>query len=203
MNSPSAGIFIFILYIILVWSGVKAIRAGLRQLNNPKAGSPTSDSTLQTIWFKWYGPAGLIYGAIAIISVIFMAKSDFSTEYPNMVVGLQSRIKDLEEENAYFRAVVKDSSKYSRYTFTADIYRGSTPLFGGTVLLTYDGEHFIFKGVKGVSRDRTGPFYLDTIDYKDGDKFYLKLDSDQVWGVNVYTGYTNNITHLFLQFYRT
>lgn len=184
--------FVFI-YIFLVITGGIAIIASLIKIASKNTGpSDQADSSVETVWFKFNAPAGFVYGLVAIFSVIFMVKYDYSAEYKRVIYRLEQESTTIKNENAELRKRLSiNASSMGDSTFTVDVASYEPlSLFNATVMIVYDHNAFSksileFKGIAGVSFSYDGNYNSQKIEFKKGDRFYLKLTSGQIWGVNI------------------
>ena len=188
------------LHVFLALSGVYAIVKALGRLNRPSPGAVTSDSALQTKWFKWLAPAGLTYGILAIVLVIVLIRIDSTPKYESAISALSSRVQQLEEENKHLRYLSGDTTGSSSSLFHVAFKNSATkPIFGARVLLSYSPSAFNFKGIEGISDRKDGSFQGDSREVKIPDRFFIRLSYYEVWGVNVFKDEQFNT---IVQFYR-
>ena len=189
---PDETPFIFI-YIFLVITGAIAIIAALVKIVTKTSGpSEPADSSVETLWFKFNAPAGFVYGLIAIFSVIFMVKYDHGAEYKKIIYRLKQEASTIKDENAELKKRLSiNASDRGDSTFTVEISSYEPlSLFNATVMIVYDHNVFSkstleFKGIAGVSFSHDGKYDLNKIEFEKGDRFFLKLTSGQIWGVNI------------------
>lgn len=189
---PNEAPFIFV-YIFLVISGAIAIIAAIVKICNPSSSSGVSpDSSIETKWFKFNAPAGIVYGIIAIFSVIFIVKYDNRYKYREIIYKLRQEVLSLQKENRSLKQKLAIKSPEEGWsTFKANISSiEPLSLFNATVLVTYDYNVFSkstleFKGIKGISAVPDGKYISKKIEFSVGDRFFIKLLSYEIWGVNV------------------
>lgn len=61
-------------------------------------------------------------------------------------------------------------------------------IFDGSVLITAEDSYrkkLEFKGIKGLSKELIGDYKMTIIEIDKGDRFFLKLENNEIWVVNV------------------
>lgn len=61
-------------------------------------------------------------------------------------------------------------------------------IFDGSVLITAEDSYrkkLEFKGIKGLSKELIGDYKMTTIEIDIGDRFFMKLENNEIWIVNV------------------
>ena len=196
---------IIFIYIFLVITGAIAIIAALVKIITQSSATPEpSDSSIETIWFKFNAPAGFVYGIIAILLVIFFVKYDHSAEYKKIIYNLKQEVSNIENENAdlKMRLSINASDRgESAFTVEVSLYEPLS-LFDATVMIIYDHNVFSkstleFKGVTGVSFLRDGKYDHKKIEFEKGDRIFLKLTSGQIWGINILKEYGGTTLEFF------
>lgn len=193
---------IIFLYLFLVVSGIYAIVVSLIQLKNLRD-NPSQGAAFETKWFKFNAPAGFVYGLVSILIVIVLVKFADLSEYRITIASLELKNETLQKENEFFKTTVstlKDSNNVFR--IVVDSIEPKS-IFGGKVIILYKHQAFsdselIFKGVVGISSIKDGTFSGNSIKFKKGDKFYLKINSNETWGINV----LNEMGKVTLEFYK-
>ena len=194
--------FVFI-YLFLIGSGIYAIVTSLMQLKKPDDKSPVN-SAIETKWFKYNAPAGLVYGIVSLLTVIAIVKLDQVSQYRTLAINLEAQVADLKKQNEALQSSVAGSVLNAPSLFSVTINTDEPKsLFGGRVLIVYETRLFSksrleFRGVAGLSWAEKGPFQNKDIEFGKGDKFFAKLEDDAIWGVNV----INETYKVILEFYR-
>jgi len=188
---------IIFIYIFLVFTGAIAIIAALvkiiMQIIMQSSATPEpSDSSIETIWFKFNAPAGFVYGIIAILLVIYFVKYDHSAEYKKIIHNLKQEVSNIENENADLKMRLSiNASDRGKSAFTVEVSSYEPlSLFDAAVMIIYDNNVFSkstleFKGVTGVSFSHDGKYDHKKIEFEKGDRIFLKLTSGQIWGINI------------------
>ncbi len=188
-----------LLYIFLAGTGIYSIVLSLYKLTNPhKVVDP--NSTIQTKLFKLSGPIGFVYGVFVIILVIILVRTDNSNKLTNILRQAEAHNAILERENIYLKSIVGDSTSTepSYFKITVSAYNPSS-ILGGKVLIQWEANSIQFKGIKGASIEERGVYEKFNFQISVGDKFFIKLFSETIYGVNV----LNDLGGLTLEFYKT
>lgn len=179
-----------LIYIFLVLSGVYAIIVSLATLTKGEKNT-NSDSTLQTKIFKYTAPAGFVYGILSISLVIIFTKIDKTGELNDNLTELKIQYDRLVEEKNNLMNSFPDSLENEPMKFVEEV-KTNTPksIFNGNVLIVYNYGAFSantikFIGVKGLDKNKNGYFDKNEIIVEVGDRFFVKLESSTIYGVNV------------------
>lgn len=201
---PDETVFIFIYIFLVITGGVAIIASLVKIASKTPQHSGVSDSSVETIWFKFNAPAGFVYGLVAIFSVIFMVKYDHSFKYKEIINRLNQEVSIIKIENEELKTKLSiNASDRGDSTFIVNVPSyAPLSLFNATVLIIYDHHVFSksileFKGIKGISFSKDGTYDQNQIEFEKGDRLFLKLDTDKIWGVNI----LNEASGVTLEFY--
>ena len=166
MAMQTTTIFVIFLCVFLALTGASAIISALSRLGTTSKGG--TDSALETKLFKWSAPAGLTYGVLAILLVIGIIKFWSFPDKNTAIVATDS--------NGTVRATLREDTSES--------------VIGSRVLITYDKKaigmsELRFRGIVGVSDSSVGPFGESIRKVRRGDQFFVQLQDQSVWRINV------------------
>jgi len=186
---------IILLEIFLALSGIYSIISSLIRLNKSNSQSAEPHSSIQTKWFNWLAPAGLVYGALAITGTIFLIRFDSTTQSEVTISNYQERIKQLEDDNRKYRLLTGDTTGSTTSSFIVTFQStGSKPILGGRILLTYEGDRLIFGGSQGVADQKDWEYMTNIHSTNIPGKFFMKVSYREIWGVNVFRNESGDLT---------
>ncbi|TKJ39117.1 hypothetical protein CEE37_11910 [candidate division LCP-89 bacterium B3_LCP] len=187
---------VFIL-IFLLFSGGTAIVLSLVRIFNPEKMGMQSDSSLQTKFFRWKAPIGLTYGVLAILLVVAIVWIDGTYGQRETLNELTLEIEQLKKENDFLREHA--GSPFNKHNiFTVKVGNKAKSILGGKILITRTVRGIKFRGISGISLTEDGLYEGYSIKVDEGDKFFIKTEESDIWGVNVLDKYGSTI----LEFYK-
>lgn len=193
-------VLIVFICLFLMGTGGYAIIASLI---NTKS---TSDATLEAKGFKIIAPVRLIYGLLAVASVLAVIYYHRHEEREEQKYVEQKKEEERKEEEKELKSLLKkqeeEVAKNSILKFT--IYTDSvTSIFNSTVLIYLYNDSSAklkFTGIRGVSRKKVGSYNSSEIEIQKGDRFFMLLeDSRTIYTINVLS---LNKSKVMLEFYK-
>jgi hypothetical protein len=180
----------------IIVTGAYSIINSLKRIfdHKPTNFSSNDHSSLEAAWFKLKAPIGFIYGIAALGGAIFFLSTSNWTK--------KSQDEDQFKDKSFGSFVESSSEKQVKvYVSTND----PISIFDGSILLIYqrhvwDKDALEFRGITGWSKSAKGPFEAGPLQISTGDQFFVKLPTDQIYGLNILNfGYHGQIG---LEFFR-
>lgn len=142
----------------------------------------------------------LVGGTWKICSFVNERKISLAEELKNTNIGLLIQIDSLKVQNQYLigiNAKLKSecdnlhnyNEVHSKKVKASISYNEPESLFDGNVLVMASNKGLkntlSFKGIKGISHTKSDSFKDTFVEVHDGDRFYIMLEDNSVWTVNI------------------